>query len=223
MSVTSFEYDMDARLQHPFTCCCAGMTGCGKTKWVQKLLMGKEQTIKGYPENIIWCYGEYQPTYEELSQEIPYLKFVEGFPEDIFANIDPSKKNLIIIDDLMSEIGNDKRLTALFTKGSHHRNLSVILILQNLFHQSKEMRTISLNSHYLVIFRNPRDKSQINHLAKQMYPGNIKYMQQSYNDATSEPYGYLLIDLKPETSDEIRLRTKIFPGETTSVYVPKNI
>ena len=196
------------------------MTGCGKTKWVQKLLMGKEQTIKGYPENIIWWYGEYQPTYEELSQEIPYLKFLKGFPEDIFANIDPSKKNLIIIDDLMSEIGNDKRLTALFTKGSHHKNLSVILILQNLFHQSKEIRTISLNSHYLVIFRNPRDKSQINHLTKQMYPGNIKYMQQSYNDATSEPYGYLLIDLKPETYDEIRLQTKIFPGETTSVYVP---
>ena len=47
-------------------------------------------------------------------------------------------------------------------------------------------------------------------------------MQQSYNDATSEPYGYLLIDLKPETPDEIRLQTKIFPGETTSVYVPKN-
>ena len=76
----------------------------------------------------------------------------------------------------------------------------------------------------MVIFRNPRDKSQINHLAKQMYPGNIKYMQQSYNDATSEPYGYLLIDLKPETSDEIRLRTKIFPDETTtSVYIPKNV
>ena len=101
--------------------------------------MGKEQTIKGYPENIIWCYGEYQLTYEELSQEIPYLKFVEGFPEDIFANIDPSN---ITIVDLLSEIGNDKQLTALFTKGSHHRNLSVILILQNLFHQSKEMRTI---------------------------------------------------------------------------------
>ena len=71
------------------------------------------------------------------------------------------------------------------------------------------MRTISLNSHYLVIFRNPRDKSQINHLAKQMYPGNIKFMQQSYDDATSKPYGYLLVDLKPETPDEIRLRTKM--------------
>ncbi len=212
---------MDSRLQHPFTCCCAGMTGCGKTKWVQKLLMGREKTINEYPENIIWCYGEYQPIYSELQKEIPCLKFLNGFPDDVNEIIDPLKRNLLIIDDLMTEVGNDKRLTALFTKGSHHKNLSVILILQNLFHQSKEMRTISLNSHYLVIFKNPRDKSQINHLAQQMYPGNGKYLQQSYNDATSNPYGYLLIDLKPDTPETIRLRTRIFPGETTLVYVQK--
>lgn len=183
--------------------------------------MGKEHTIQGPPENIIWCYGEYQPTYSELSKDIPYIKFIEGFPDEVVSNLDTSKRNLIIIDDLMSEIGNDKRVTALFTKGSHHKNLSVILILQNLFHQSKEMRTISLNSHYLVIFRNPRDKSQINHLAKQMYPGNIKFLQESFKDATSKPYGYLLIDFKPETEEEIRLRTQIFPKETTVVYQPK--
>ena len=185
--------------------------------------MGRETTIHEVPENIIWCYGEFQPVYVELSQALPHLKFIQGFPEDLDVHIDKAKRNLIILDDLMSEIGNDKRVTALFTKGSHHKNLSVILILQNLFHQSKEMRTISLNSHYLVIFRNPRDKSQINHLAKQMYPGNIRFLQQSYNDATSKPYGYLLLDLKPETPDEISLRTRIFPGETTMVYVQKNV
>ena len=214
---------MDARLQHPFTCCCAGMTGSGKTKWVQKLLLGKEQTIHGSPENIVWCYGEYQPIYTKLLTHFPHLKFIKGFPANIDDVIDSTRRNLIIIDDLMSEVGNDQRVTALFTKGSHHKNLSVILILQNLFHQSKEMRTISLNSHYLVIFRNPRDKSQINHLGKQMYPGNMKFLQQSYNDATSKPYGYLLVDLKPDTPEEIRLRTNIFPGETTLVYVPKTV
>lgn len=183
--------------------------------------MGGDSTINKAPENIVWCYGEFQPIYSELSKSIPHLKFIEGFPEDLDNFIDKNKRNLIILDDLMSEVGNNKRLSALFTKGSHHKNLSVILILQNLFHQSKEMRTISLNSHYLVIFRNPRDKSQINHLAKQMFPGNIKFLQQSFNDATSKPYGYLLIDLKPDSPDEIRLRTKIFPEETTIVYVQK--
>ena len=105
---------MDPRLQHPFTCCCAGMTGCGKTKWVQKLLMGRETTIHEVPENIIWCYSEFQPVYVELSQALPHLKFIQGFPEDLDVHIHKAKRNLIILDDLMSEIGNDKRVTALF-------------------------------------------------------------------------------------------------------------
>jgi len=31
----------------------------------------------------------------------------------------------------------------------------------------------------LVVFKNPRDASQITHLAKQMYPGKLKYVQES--------------------------------------------
>ena len=58
---------------------------------------------------------------------------------------------------------------------------------------------MSLNCHYLVLFKSPRDSSQVNHLAKQMYPGHVKYMQEAFQDATKRPYGYLLCDLKPET------------------------
>ena len=74
----------------------------------------------------------------------------------------------------------------------------------------------------MTIFRSPRDKSQIIHLAKQMYPGNVKFMQEAYNDATSKPYGYLFIDFKATTADNMRLRTNIFPGEKPHyVYLPK--
>jgi len=40
----------------------------------------------------------------------------------------------------------------LFTKGRHHRNISVILITKNLFHQGRFSRDISLNAKYLVVF-----------------------------------------------------------------------
>jgi len=53
----------------------------------------------------------------------------------------------------------------------------------------------------------------MNHLAKQMFPGHVKYMQESFQDATSRPYGCLLCDLKPETPTDFRLRTNIFLGE----------
>lgn len=67
-------------------------------------------------------------------------------------------------------------LTSLFTKGSHHSNTSVIHIAQNLFGKNEEQRTINLNSLYLLVFKNPKDASQITYLAKQiMYPGEIRY------------------------------------------------
>ena len=112
-------------------------------------------------------------------------------------------------------------MTNLFTKGCHHRNLSVIFILQNMFHRGKELRDMSLNSHYLVVFKSPRDSSQVNHLARQMFPGYVKYMREAFEPVKKRPYGCLFCDLKPETPTDFRLRTNIFPGETQYAYVRK--
>jgi hypothetical protein len=49
-----------------------------------------------------------------------------------------NRNGLIILDELMAQSGKDKRISDLFTKGSHHRNLSFIYIVQNIFHQGKE-------------------------------------------------------------------------------------
>ena len=107
----------------------------------------------------------------------------------------------IVVDDQMIEAGKDNRIVNLFTKGSHHRNLSVIYIVQNLFHQGKGNRSISLNSHYLVLFKNPRDKLQILTLAKQMYPSETAWFIKEYEEAVQRPYGYLFVDLKPTTPE----------------------
>ena len=70
----------------------------------------------------------------------------------------------------------------------------------------------------MVPLKNVRNASKITNLAKQMYPGDVNYLKISYEDATNKHYGYLLIDLKPDTSDLPRLRTDIFPGELHYVY-----
>ena len=97
----------------------------------------------------------------------------------------------------------------------------MIYIVQNLFHQSKEHRTISLNASYLCLTKNVRDASQITHLAKQLYPSQTKFFQQAYQLATKEPYSYLFVDLTPTCPDEIRIRSGIFPTETHYVYQPR--
>jgi len=109
----------------------------------------------------------------------------------------------------------------LFIKGSHHKNLSVILISQNLFHQGREQRDISLNANYRVIFKNPRNRAQIRHLARQVYSDDPKFLEEVYYD-TSRPHGYLLPDLKQSIPNEYRFRMCIFPDDTTHyVYVPR--
>ena len=142
---------MEGNLKHPFTCVIAGPTGSGKTQFVKRLLLD-DRAIQPPPERVVWCYGEYQDAYDQLASLDPRLHFVEGFPDDLLQGLDRRRRNLIVIDDLMSEVGNSDKVVDLFTKGSHHRNLSVVLILQNLFHRGKAMRTVSLNAHYMVLF-----------------------------------------------------------------------
>ena len=212
---------MDPRWKHPFPALVAGPTCCGKSQFVKRLQESGKDMIEGAPENIIWCYGIYQPAYDKIQRNIPNITFVEGVPSDLESMINPSIRNLVVIDDLMHELSNDQRITSLFTKGCHHHNLSVIFILQKIFHRGKELRDMSLNCHYLVLFKSPRDSSQVNHLAKQMFPGHMKYMQEAFQDATKWPYGYLLCDLKQETTSDFRLRSNIFSGETQCAYVRK--
>jgi len=54
-----------------------------------------------------------------------------------------------------------------------------------------------------------------------MYPKRSQFAVDAYKDATREPYSYLLVDLRPEQDDDLRLRTNIFPGETHYVYIAK--
>ena len=89
----------------------------------------------------------------------------------------------------------------------------MIYIVQNLFLQGKGSHSISLNSHYLVLFKNTRDKLQILTLAKQMYPRQTDFFLNQYEKAVKRPFGYLLIDLKTTTQDNCRLRTNVLPSE----------
>ena len=110
--------------------------------------------------------------------------------------------------DLMSTSSKDLRINELFTEGSHHRNLSVIAINQNLYYNKDP--TQRRNCHYVILFNNPIDKQQIMTLGRQMYPENSNHLMKHFKEATSKPYGYLLIDLKPFTPENKRLHCNNF-------------
>ena len=74
-----------------------------------------------------------------------------------------------------------------------------------------------------MVFKNPRDRAQIQHLARQIFSENPPFLQEVYFDATSRPHGYLLLDLKQSTTpDNCRFRACVFPDdEYNFVYVPR--
>lgn len=217
-SELSFELHNAFEFKHPTTILIAGPTMSGKTHFLVKAL--KADLIQPRPSRIIWVYGERQPIFAEVEAAFPNVEFTPEMAEDQLATIESRENNLVIIDDLMNETGDCENLAKLFTKGAHHRNLTVVFIIQNLFHQAKCMRAVSLNSHYMVLFKNPRDCGQISTLALQMYPKNRKFLLDAFEDATTNRFGYLVLDLHPATPEDLRVRTGILPGDAAIVYLP---
>ena len=79
---------------------------------------------------------------------MPHIKLAKGIPTalDQDSYFDVNKLNLIVFDNQMVDASKDKRIVNLFTRGFHHCNVSGIYFVQNLFHQWKGSRSISLNS-----------------------------------------------------------------------------
>ncbi|VDI57436.1 Hypothetical predicted protein [Mytilus galloprovincialis] len=122
---------------------------------------------------------------------------------------------MILLDDLMSTSAKDSRINDLFTEGSHHRNLSVVVLNQNLYFGKDP--TQRQNCHYLVLFNNPIDRQPIMTLGRQMYPSRGDFFLWKFEEATRAPFGYLLVDLKARTPEASRLRTEVLQigqGET---------
>ena len=113
---------------------------------------------------------------------------------------DRGKRNICIIDDLMESTSGNQLVENLFTNG-RHLNLSVVFISQNLFYTGKKCRTISLNSTYIVVFKNPRDETRIDHLACHMFPSKPKFLQAAYEEETENPYRYLFLDFHPNSPE----------------------
>ena len=112
----------------------------------------------------------------------------------------------------MEEAKDSKLVSKLFTQG-RHRNVSVILILQNAFPKGKYNTEISRNAMYMVLFRSPADREQIKRVGQRMFPTNNDLFMEIYRGETEKPYGNILIDNKPETLAGHQVLSNIF-GKT---------
>ena len=83
--------------------------------------------------NIVSCHSE-----NNAPHQFQNVSFAKGVPE--FQNPE-NVPTLIVLDDTMDSAFSTK-VSELFTKGSLHLNISLVLITQNLFHEGPSSRDI---------------------------------------------------------------------------------
>ena len=108
---------MTLKLQHPFTLLVAGPSRCVKSTFVIRLLECREQLCDTEFKNIIWRHSE-----NNVPHHLKNVSLVKCVPD--FENPE-NVPTLIVLDNLMDSAYSTKE-KELFTKGSHHRNISLI-------------------------------------------------------------------------------------------------
>lgn len=197
-----------------------GMSGSGKSYLTRQILNHANGMFKKPTGRILFCYGVWQDLYNQMKKEIPLIEFHQGLPssDEIYEWGASEGHKILVLDDLMIDAADKVEMAHLLCVGSHHYNITVIHLLQNIFHKGKAMRTAFLNCHYFILFPSYRDRLQIQSFGKQLFPGKSKYFMDAFEKATSKPYGYLLVDISLHSDKSYQLRTNILTGQATRVF-----
>ena len=195
-----------------------GPSETGKSQLFYKCL--KIGTFQPKFEKICFFYQHSQPLYDVMQKEIESLEFVRGVNFEVIDSLKNSgTKYFLIFDDSCEKLCNSKAFVDIVTAGRHW-GLSKIYIKHNLFHQSKLGRDVELQNTHIVLFKSPRDVMQVTTLSTQL--GLSSELNDWYRDATSLPFGHLLIDLSPRTDDRLRYCTN--NGSIPSkFYIPERL
>ena len=155
---------------------------------------------------MLYCYDHWQPRLDRMKKQSKE-QFYKGLPpEGALAKwFKPQDHGLLILDDLMEESGNDKRILDLFTKDSHHRGITALHLTQDLFPPGKFAKTINRNAHDAICFKSPQDKTGIRNLLPQVYPEKWCNVLTLFLRLTARPFGYLMLDLHPASDDRFRI------------------
>ena len=134
---------------------------------------------------------------------------------DVYKNIDdynPDKENkiLIVFDDIIADLVNNKKLnsivTELFIRG-RKLNIFLAFITQSYFKVTKDVR---LNTTHFFIIKIP-NKRELHQLAiNHSSDINTKDFIKIYNKGTDKPYSFLVNDTTLSSDDPLRFRKNLY-------------
>ena len=138
----------DIKLEKPFKLIVGGGSGAGKSEFIKKLL--DKNFFSSSFNRIIYSYPHYLNDVPiEFKTLVEYRQGV--LSEECIQDLKPN--SLLIIDDLMRECAESNIIENLFAVTARKRNISVVLVTQNVYYQGKHFRNIRLNATGFVLFK----------------------------------------------------------------------
>ena len=140
-------------------------------------------------------------TWNEIEDQ--KISFIQGLD---LEKIDASEPSLLVIDDLL--LSTNKGLVEMFILGSHHKEISLFYLTQNLFPNCNMSRTMSSNAHYFVLFQNQRNFRQVHTLARQIFVGrDVKRITNAYKRASKQQRGFIVLSFAQDLPEELTVVT----------------
>ena len=215
ISISDMEIEegiFDFRLQNDSSMIVVGASKCGKSSFVLKLIQLKDKIFQHPIRKIWWFYGVDTPFHDSLDEGVILKK--GNLTREDFELIEPF--DLVILDDLQMEVKGDQDITNLFLKGVHHKKFFAIQINQYIY-GDKDQRMRNSNAHYMVFFKNPRNRQVAEFVTKMLPKGHTNTIHNILQEI-SHKYGYLFIDFTPESEDSFRMRTNVVDEDAMIVF-----
>ncbi len=216
-------FDFDKKMQLPRNMIFCGATNSGKISLFLSSLVSAAENYNPTPSMVYFLYNIFQPSYleikEKLLREGIQVEFSHSadFGEEELKAVSLSTEGQIIvaIDDATISTSKSAKIAHLFTIARHYRT-SMCLFWHVIFANSPESRIISQNTAYFFLLSSPRMLTQVGTLGGQLHMR--KAVLAAYLEATSKPYGYILLDLSVSTPSFMRIRGNVF-SKPQSVYI----
>jgi len=217
MDTTKISSDVfDFRLTVPSRILLCANSGSGKTHLILDLIRKRDVVFSEKFTKVYYIYCSAQKAFLDFKAENPEVEFLTEVPEIKQNNTDHT---LLIFDDflLSHETTGNKLITEYFIRLSHHLNITVVCSWQTLF--PKQLKTVSNNANYLIIFPFKRDISSLDILNRQMLPDDSHFLRTVMKDIGKTQYSFLLID-NFQANDNFRFRNFVYPTVNSKIYLP---
>ena len=174
----------------------------GKTRLTGRMLGNQEKIFSPSFDKINYIYKHYQQHNDTNPMDCEFtladFEFVHGLEWNYLQKTEAKKKRiLLVMDDLFDKAAQSKEFLALVVAG-RLRNVHLIVLRHNLFHQTKNSKRIDLNVTQLFLFASPRNSDQIGIMGRQL--GDRYSTIEAYKGATQKTNGHLMIDLDVRNS-----------------------